>query len=198
MTKVNNIALNSASLATLAIDHVRAGTVSDLVNKTVSSYKTMANVLHQAACAALFHAAQTGDSRPLSALHAGMRKNDADALRIWVGKRTVVDVMQDDKELQVPYMSYTKDKGFAIKKATENYRVGHHDLEALLAGPSFQDVNQKAESVYDLKKLLAFLARVEKQAGKKAEEHGFEVPSELMVAIRTLTAASNKVAATLN
>lgn len=193
-----NIALNSASLATLAVDAVRNNDVGGLVNKTVASYKTMAGVLHQAACAALFHAAQTGDSRPLSALHAGMRKNDADALRIWVGKRTVVDVMQDDKELQVPYMTFNKDKGFAIKKATENYRVGHHDLEALLAGPSFQDVNQKAESVYDLKKLLAFLARVEKQADKKAETHGFEVPAELMGAIRTLTAASNKVAATLN
>lgn len=198
MSKVTAIALNSASLATLAIDAVRENNVAGLVNKTVVSYHTMSGVLHQAACAALFHAAQTGDSRPLSALHAGLRKNDADALRIWVGKRTVVEVMQDDKELSIPYVTFKKDAGFAIKKGTENYRVGHHDLEALLAGPSFQDVNQKAEAVYDLKKLIAFLARVEKQADKKAEDNGFEVPAELMGAIRNLTAASNKVAATLN
>ena len=194
----NNIALNSDKLATLAIDAVRNNDVGGLVNKTVSSYKTMAHVLHQAACAALFHAAQTGDSRPLSARHAGMRQNDADALRIWVGKRTVVTIMKGEEEIQIPYMSFKKDAGFAIKKATENYRVGHHELEALLAGPSFQDVNQKAESVYDLKKLLAMLSRVEKQADKKAEEHGFEIPAELMGAIRSLTAASHKVAATLN
>ena len=194
------ISLNSASLATLAVDAIKNNDVAGLINKTVASYKTMSHVLHQAACAALFHAAQPGDSRPLSSLHNGMRQNDADALRIWVGKLAIVTVQEEGKEetIQVPYLTFKKADGFKIRKNTENYRVGHLDIEALLAGPSFQDVNQKSEAVYDLKKLLATLARVEKQADKKSEENGFEVPAEVMAAIRNLTAASNKVAATLN
>jgi hypothetical protein len=194
------IALNGKGIDTLAFDATKEGGkgVNSLVAKALATYHQAGKVLHHTACAAIFHAFQTGDSRPLTSFHAGLRQNDADALRIWSGKLANVTISDDGVETITPVLTFKKDSGFAVKKGTENLRVGYLDLAALVNGPSFQDVNQAKESVYDLKKLLAMLMRIEKQAEKKSEEFEFEIPVELLGAIKGLTATANRVSATLN
>lgn len=202
------IGLNSPSISDLAYIAISKGGegVNDLVKRSIASYKVMGSILHQAACASLFHAAETGDSRPLTMFWEGLRQNDQDALRLWVGKLTKVTVLhaaseaveasettpaieaQPEREEVVKFMGFKKDKGFSIEKKTENYRKGYHTLEALLAGPSFQDVDQAKETkAFGLVELLAMLARVEGQVTKKAEENDITIPANLLMAVKDLT-----------
>lgn len=165
-------------------------TINALVKATLESYKSTAVKLHATACYTLFHAMETGDSRPLTSFFNGIRQNDRDALRVWVGKMTAITLAQEDgSEVIKPMLTFKKDSGFGVVKGTENLRKGYIDIDKLLASPSFQDINQdKEKPEMTLAKLLAYLAGVKKKADKEVEENGFALPNNIKLALESLNA----------
>lgn len=192
----NAVSLNSdlSGLAHAAIADGGKG-VNSLVGKALASYAKMGVVLHQTACAALFHASETGDTRPLSAFATGLRKNDSDALKLWVNKLVMFEIDNEDgSTIEQRFIGFAKDKGFTVKKGTEEVRKGFFDLDKLLAQPSFQDIDQKAEAKpLGLAEILAMIAKFEKQVDKKASENDVKLPAEVVNAVKALTATVGKV-----
>lgn len=192
MSNVQAVALNSTKLGSLAQDHLARGGagVNELIDKAIVSYKVMAGVLHQAACAALYHATETGDSRPLTKFFNGLRQNDRDGLRVWLGKiATITHSQEDGSEVETKYLTYKKDAGFVIKKGTQDLRAGYLDIEKLLASPSFQDVNQDKEKPdVDLVAIMAMLAKIEAKTKKKATDNDVKVPEAVLKQLASLSA----------
>lgn len=179
-------------------DRIRSGAsgVNHLVGLAVKGYKMNAVMMHHAACAVAFHAADHGDPRPMNALFKEMRENDKNAFRFWVGKlSTYTLVMEDKTEVIDNWLSYTKKDGFAVKPRTENYRKGTLDLDGIIAGTSFMDINQKAEAkALGMAELLALLAKVQKTTEKKAGDNNLKLPENVANALEYLTKQVNAVA----
>lgn len=168
-------------------------TAMSIIAKALDAYAKTAVKVHIAACVGLFHAAETGDTRPLTAFFDGIRQNDRDALRLWVGKRyakiTVREDEDDETGTEKSWITFNKDKGFVIVKGTENIRKGYFSLERMLADVSFQDMDQTSEAkTIGLAEILAMLAKVQKSAEKKADENGVALPKALQAELAKLTA----------
>lgn len=176
-------------------DRIKSGYagVSHLVGLAVKGYKMNAVMMHHAACAVAFHAAQHGDPRPMNDLFKEMRENDKNAFRFWIGKLATYSVTMEDKsEIQGQWLAYTKKDGFVVKKGTENYRKGSLDLDGIIAGTSFMDINQKQEAKeLGVAELLALLAKVQKNTEKKAESNNIKLPDAVKGALEFLTKQVN-------
>lgn len=179
-------------------DRIRSGYagVSHLVGLAVKGYKMNAVMMHHAACAVAFHAAQHGDPRPMNDLFKEMRENDKNGFRFWVGKLCTYSFKQEDgSEVSGQWLAYTKKDGFVVKKGTENHRKGTLDLDGIIAGASFMDINQKQEAkALGVAELLALLAKVQKNAEKKAGDNNIKLPQDVVGALEFLTKTVNKVA----
>lgn len=174
--------------------------VNKMIADALSSYTKTAVRLHYAACFGLFHAARTGDVRPLNTFFNGLRQNDKDALRLWVGKACTFTVIDTDTgaETERKFIAFKKDGAFNIVKGTEEVRKDWFKLDDMLAGASFLDINQDAEKkTLGLAEILAALARIEKQTAKKAEENGVELPATLKHMLRNVTETVTSVGNTI-
>jgi hypothetical protein len=188
------------------VDTVLATNLDMFKNNAAKGVSKMIAVrLHYAACFATYHAAMTGDTRPLNTFFNGLRQNDKDALRLWVGKLCTFTVVEEATgvESEKKFISFKKDAAFSIVKGTEAVRSEHFVLADMLAGASFLDINQDAEKkTLGLAEILAALARIEKQTSKKAEENGVELPANIKAMLgsltETVTAVGNTMGAKLN
>lgn len=174
--------------------------VDKMVADALSAYAKTAVRLHYAACFATYHAAETGDIRPLNTFFNGLRQNDKDAMRLWVGKAVTFEVVDETtgETSERKFVSFKKDAGFAIVKGTEAVRVGFLNIETMLNGLSFLDINQDAEKkTLGLAEILAALARIEKQTAKKAEENGVELPANIRHQLSSLTSVVASIGNTM-
>ena len=175
-------------------------TVGQMVRDALTMYAKVAVRLHYTACFTLFHAAETGDIRPLNDFFKGLRQNDADALRIWIGKLCTFEVLDEatQETSDQQFIAFSKTDAFKVRKGTEAVRVGFFDISKLLAGKSFMDVDQSAEAkTIGLAEILAALARIEKQMTKKAEENDVVLPGEIKTMLTSLTNTAKTVGNTL-
>lgn len=202
MSKFDIVKMNADAVASYRADPNK--NVTKIIGDTLTAYAKVAVRLHYTACIALFHAAETGDIRPLNAFFDGLRQNDRDALRIWAGKLCTYQVEQEPAEGEpkaepkdMCFLQFNKDAGFKLAKGSEPVRVGFFDLDELIAGKSFMDIDQAKEKAdFDLAALLAMLAKVEKNMAKKAKDNNVEVPVELLAAVQSLTQTTTRVANT--
>lgn len=197
MSKLDVAKMNADAVAAYRADPAK--NVTKMVGEVITAYTKVAVRLHYAACIATYHAAQSGDVRPLNTFFNGLRQNDKDALRLWVGKLCSYVVEHDDKDDEtLKFVTFKKDDGFKIAKNSEAVRVDFFTLEAMLSGQSFMDMDQQAEAKpFGLAELLAMLARVEKQMTKKAAENDLTVPAEIASAVKAMTATITSVGNTL-
>lgn len=190
MAKIDIAKMNSDAIAAYVADPNK--NVGKVVADVLTLYTKTAVRLHHAACISMFHAATTGDIRPLNTFFNGLRQNDRDALRIWVGLKCTFEYENDKGEVEnKKFIGFKKGAGFNIVKGTEEVRVGHFDLGTLISGNSFMDVDQAKESkVLSLADLLAMVSKLEKQVIKKADENDIELPETFkkMLADNTATA----------
>jgi hypothetical protein len=202
MAKIDIVKMNADAVASYRADPNK--NVNKIVGDTLTAYAKVAVRLHYTACIVLFHAAETGDIRAMNAFFGGLRQNDRDAFRIWAGKLCSYQVEQEAVEGEpqaepkdMNFLLFSKDTGFRLAKKSDAVRVGFFDLDELIAGKSFMDVDQAKEKAdFDLAALLAMLAKVEKNMSKKAKDNNVEVPVELLAAVKSLTQTTNKVANT--
>lgn len=206
MTKVNKAAVDTVLSTNLDMFKTNAAKgVSKMIADALSSYTKTSVRLHYAACFATYHAAQTGDTRPLNTFFNGLRQNDKDALRLWVGKLCTFTVVDEASgaESDRKFIAFKKDAAFSIVKGTEAVRTDFFVLADMLSGLSFLDINQDAEKkTLGLAEILAALARIEKQTAKKAEENGVELPAGIKQMLSdvtsTVTLVGNTLGAKLN
>lgn len=167
--------------------------ITSFVTSVLTDYTKLSVRLHFAACATFFHAMQSGDVRPLNAFFNGLRKNDADALRIWVGKHSIIDVTTDTDVEERKTMGFKKDNGFVVLPKSEDIRVDAWTLDGLFDLPSFQDVDQKAEAAaLGLAEILAMLVKAKKTTEKKAEENGVTLPDSIKTLLLDIEAGVAK------
>lgn len=190
MSKLINTvyAKGADSIALIAATYATNGEalVGEMLKATNDLYRKVATRLHHTACVALYHAAETGDIRPLNTFFNGLRQNDRDALRLWVGKAASYEVEGEAEPKR--FISFKKDAAFSIVKGTEDNRVGHLNLEVMLHGTSFQDINQEKEAKpLGLVEILNLMARFEKQVTKKADENGVELPASIKHQLTNMT-----------
>lgn len=177
----DSIALIASTYATN-----RDAFVADMLKTTNDLYRKVATRLHHTACVVLYHAAETGDNRPLNTFFNGLRQNDRDALRVWVGKAASYEVEGEAEPKS--FITFKKDSAFSVVKGTEEIRVGRFNLEVMLHGTSFQDINQEKEAKpLGLVEILNMLARIEKQVTKKADENGVELPASIKHQLTSMT-----------
>lgn len=155
--------------------------ISSFISGVLNDYTKLSVRLHFGACLGFYHAMQTGDVRPLNAFFKGLRKNDADALRLWVGKLSVIETDAGDSDTEErKTMGFKKDVGFTVLPKTEDIRLDAYTLDALFDGSSFQDTDQKAEAAaLGLAEILAMLVKAKKTTEKKAEENGVTLPDSI-------------------
>lgn len=202
MSKIDIVKMNADAVASYRADPNK--NIKSIVEQTITAYVKVAVRLHYTACITLFHAAETGDIRAMNAFFGGLRQNDRDALRIWAGKLCTYQVEQEAVEGEpkaepkdMCFLQFNKDTGFKLAKGSEPVRVGFFDLDELIGGKSFMDVDQAKEKAdFDLAALLAYLAKVEKTIAKKAKDNNVEIPVELLAAVKSLTATTTKTANT--
>lgn len=201
MSKPANVAKANPVAEAIAYYNTNPGKgVARMVKDAITAYTKVAVRLHFTACFATYHAATTGDPRPLNTFFNGLRQNDKDALRLWVGKAVTFEIVDEEtgETSERKFISFKKDGGFDIIKGTEEVRKAHLDIETMLNGLSFLDINQAAETkTLGLAEILAALARLEKQTTKKAEENGVELPATLRHMLTNVTATVAAVGNTL-
>jgi hypothetical protein len=165
-------------------------------SSTVKAYAKVAIQLHQAACLTFYRAAQYGDCDSLNLFFAGLRVNDATALRVWIGTHsTFVDLENNDVR---PWIKWNKEKGFAIIKGTEAHRKDMFTIDVeeagktmLLALKPFYDKNVKDKDALTLEDILNMLAAAAKNATKKADADGVVLSADvlnLVTSIKNCTA----------
>lgn len=201
MTNAAKVKVDTVLATNLDMFHKDAAKgVSKMIADALSSYTKTSVRLHYAACFATYHAAMTGDARPLNSFFNGLRQNDRDALRLWVGKLCTFTVVDETTgaESERKFIAFKKDGGFSIVKGTQEVREVHFLLADMLKGLSFLDINQDAEKkTLGLAEILAALARIEKQTAKKAEENGVELPAGIKAMLGSLTETVTAVGNTL-
>ncbi len=148
--------------------------IMSFVSGVLNDYTKLSVRLHLGACLTFFKAMQTGDVRPLNAFFNGLRNNDRDALRLWVGKLSIVQFVDETmEEVDRKTMAFKKDAGFTVLPKSDDARVNAYTLDQLFDGPSFQDIEQKAEAAaIGLAEILAMLVKAKKNTEKKAEDNG--------------------------
>lgn len=167
--------------------------ITSFVTGVLTDYIKLSVRLHLAACVTFYHAMQSGDTRPLNAFFNGLRKNDSDALRIWVGKHSIVEVTTETDVEERKTMGFKKDNGFVVLPKSEDIRVGAWTLDGLFDLPSFQDVDQKAEAAaLGLAEILAMLVKAKKTTEKKAEENGVTLPDSIKTLLADIEAGVAK------
>jgi len=165
-------------------------------SSTVKAYAKLAIQLHQAACLTFYRAAQYGDCDSLNLFYAGLRVNDATALRVWIGTHSSFVDLENSSVRN--WIKWTKEKGFAIVKGTEAYRKDMFTIDEeeagktmLLALKPFYDKDVKEKDALTLEDILNMLAMAAKNAEKKAEKDGVSLNadvSNLITSIKNCTA----------
>ncbi len=147
---------------------------SRYVDNTIVAYGSVKVRLHVSAIVSMVEAA-TVDANVtlLQKLHDNLVPSDADMLRSWCGKVSAYKT-DDGKEHQ--WLGF-KDKVFFVKKGTIAHR--NIDAKALFAGAKFYDKVSKAKTDPTLEEIIKYLASIEKNADKKAENGGVSMPAEL-------------------
>lgn len=201
MTKVAKVQANPIAIAIDTYTANPAKSVAKMVADALSAYAKTAIRLHYTACFVLFHAAETGDVRPMNTFFKGLRQNDADAFRIWVGKHVTFTVVDEktQEESEARFIGFTKaEGGFKVRKGSDAVRVGFFNVTDLLNGKSFMDIDQDAErKPVGLAEILASLARIEKQMTKKAEENDVTLPDSIKSLLTNITNTAQSVGNTL-
>lgn len=152
----------------------------------IASYGHGKIKIHVAACLAFVHACDNHQADMLNLLHDGLEVNEQTALRSWVGVNSTYTVTVDGVETVKQFIAFTKDKGFVVKKDTQDHRVGKFDLKKLIASGRFYSKMTAEKPEMDWAKVMAFLANVGKVAEKKAEAADSTLPAELKATLATL------------
>lgn len=165
-------------------------------SSTVKAYNKLAIQLHQAACLTFYRAAQYGDCDSLNLFYAGLRVNDATALRVWIGTHSSFVDLENSSVRN--WIKWTKDKGFTVVRGTLEHREDMFTIDEeeagktmLLALKPFYDKDVKEKDALTLEDILNMLAAAAKNAEKKAEKDGVALNadvSSLITSIKNCTA----------
>lgn len=151
------------------------------VAATIKNYNNVAVQLHQAACMTLFHVAQFGECHALNEFHNGLRKNDARALRIWLGKLTqYIDL---DSGSTKNWLTYSEKEGFRVVKGKEAFRKDMFTVTDEVEGKTclitltpFHENDNNKNSEFDLSTLVNVLVKAADKAEKGSEKNDIQMP----------------------
>ena len=162
---------------------------------TIKAYGNLAVRLHTTACMVVFHALQYREASALNTFIKGLRVNDATALRVWIGKHTLVPGETDRNPNADPrtLIGHSKDKGFYVRKGMKSEDAW--TLEDLLALDPFYNKNVQDKDAMTLDKLLAMLSKAAKNVGDKADENEINLPPAIAELVKTISTTVDKVKA---
>lgn len=183
MSKIN---IDTISASAIKAQGTAKNTKAFIVG-AIASYGHGKIKIHVAACLAFVHACDNHQADMLNLLHDGLEVNEQTALRSWVGLNSTYTVTDEaGTETTKQFIAFTKDKGFVVKKATEEHRVGKFDLKKLIAAGRFYSKMTAEKPEMDWAKVMAYLASVAKTAEKKAKAADSTLPAELKATLATL------------
>lgn len=160
------------------------------IKQTLSMYSKLHDRLHFAACVAIHHAAEYGNADVLTTLHAGLKRNDQTALRVWLGSKTAYDIEGEDKVVTTEnWIDFSSDS-FHVKKGTETFRKGleRYFPETLLNGSKFADRSAKEPDPFDTEaaeKAFENAYRRLERGIKLNDENGFEGWEAIPLSVQT-------------
>lgn len=169
---------------------------------TVKAYAKLAIQLHQAACLTFYRAAQYGDCDSLNLFFAGLRVNDATALRVWVGQHSsYVDLANGEVK---NWIKWSAKDGFKIVNGLEAFRKDMFTIDEQVEGKTmllglkpFYDKNVKDKDAITLEELAAMFSAVAKRVKSKAESEGLTMPVELANLVNTVDREAAAITANL-
>ena len=181
-------------------ERVKSGTAGTLsiINAGIKSFLAGASGIHNAACAALFHALERGDTRPLDKVFASVsatKPKDAALFRQWIGDKTKIMVEDQDGHLRPKMLlKITDDNGVKTFKfsegVSENMRVGILNFDNLLSSSpfyKFEKEKNKEEKDFGTLELLKSVNAFVKSVNKKATDNGLTIPPVVMEALKEVS-----------
>jgi hypothetical protein len=165
--------------------------VMSFAASTIRAYSKLSVQLHQAACLTFYQAAQYGNCDALNVFYAGLRVNDATALRVWIGSHSSY-INLDDGSVK-NWIKWNSKDGFSMVKGVEQFRKDMFTVDEetagrtmLLALKPFYDKDIKDPKAFTLEELLTMLAGAGKRAAKKATDEGIELPASVTALINEI------------
>lgn len=165
--------------------------VMSFASSTIRAYAKLTIQLHQAACLTFYQAAQYGNCDALNVFYAGLRVNDATALRVWIGSHSSY-VNLDDGSVK-NWIKWDAKKGFSMVKGVEQFRKDMFTVDTeetgktmLLSLKPFYDKDIKDAKAFTLEELLTMLAGAGKRAAKKATDENIALPAGITALINEI------------
>ena len=165
--------------------------VMSFAASTIRAYSKLSVQLHQAACLTFYQAAQYGNCDALNVFYAGLRVNDATALRVWIGSHSSY-VNLDDGSVK-NWIKWNSKDGFSMVKGVEQFRKDMFTVDTeetgktmLLSLKPFYDKDVKDAKAFTLEELLTMLAGAGKRAAKKATDEGIALPASVTALINEI------------
>ena len=165
--------------------------VMSFAASTIRAYSKLSVQLHQAACLTFYQAAQYGNCDALNVFYAGLRVNDATALRVWIGSHSSY-VNLDDGSVK-NWIKWNSKDGFSMVKGVEQFRKDMFTVDEevtgktmLLALKPFYDKDVKDAKAFTLEELQTMLAGAGKRAAKKATDEGIALPASVTALINEI------------
>jgi hypothetical protein len=168
------------------------------VQATIKAYGNLAIRLHTTAAMVVFHALQHREASALNTFGKGLRVNDLTALKVWIGKHTLVpgETERNPGVNPATLIGYSKDKGFFVRKGLKSEDA--FTLDGLLALAPFYDKNVQDKDALTLEKLLAILASAAKSIDTKATNNDIMLPPAITELLGTITKTVDAVKAPAN
>lgn len=156
------------------------------VMATIKAYGNLAIRLHTTAAMTVFHALQYREASALNSFTKGLRVNDLTALKVWIGKHTLVPGESERNPNAAPatMIGYSKDKGFFVRKGLKSEDA--FTLDDLIALAPFYDKNVKDKDALTLEALLSMLAKAGKRVSTQAEDNDIALPPAITELIATI------------
>lgn len=168
------------------------------VAETIVAYGNLAIRLHATAAMTVFHALQHREASYLNTFAKGLRVNDLTALKVWIGKHTLVPGEHERNPGANPatMIGYSKDKGFFVRKGIKSEDA--YTLDGLLALDPFYNKNVKDKDALTLEALLSMLAKAGKRVETQATDNDIQLPPAIGELLKTITKTVDAVKAPAN
>lgn len=156
------------------------------VMATIKAYGNLAIRLHTTAAMTVFHALQHREASSLNTFAKGLRVNDLTALKVWIGKHTLVPGESERNPNAAPatMIGYSKDKGFFVRKGIKSEDA--FTLDDLIALDPFYNKNVKDKDALTLEALLVMLAKAGKRVESQATDNDIQLPPSITELIATI------------
>lgn len=191
--------------------------ISSFIGSTLKDYAKLSDRLHAAAIMGFVHAADHGDASHLNAFFDGLRENDQNMFKAWLLKFSSYTDVVAGGEVTKQWVGYRSKEGkkgepvgLFVRPKTEAVRKGQFNPQDMYEGEAFFDTADKNAKPITLAAILAMIAKLDDQIGKREEKateqagESITIPEDLRAMVKSLSArgklalASVEASATLN